>query len=182
MATPQPLPDWLPPARKGARTLPAGRWWDAVEVDGITAGYVLGRLGERSGPVVEDQMRGVARWLLAPGVAAGWELPGVRVLGHGHYVTVPPAEWCVNSWEGAPPIRWSVPPVRSCLSDPVALHRALAHATVSRTVSGVTLVTGLEGRVEPSVPVTCSYCHCGIVVDNDHAGTCPWKRGRSVAR
>lgn len=126
MTTPQPLPAWLPPACKGARTLPAGRWWNAVEVDSLTANHVLGRLGLRSGPVVEDTIQGVARWLISPGSAAGWGLPGVRVLGRGHYLTVPPAEWCAGPWTGGPPIRWIAPPRGTCLTDATELRTALA--------------------------------------------------------
>ncbi|WP_165953889.1 hypothetical protein [Streptomyces sp. 8K308] len=41
----------------------------------------------------------------------------------------------------------------------------------------VTLVTGLEGAVDPEEPVTCCYCGNGIVSDDDHSRTCPWKAG-----
>lgn len=128
MAVIPPLPPWVPAASRGARTIPAGRWFDAVQVDSFTAVSVLGRLAGCSGPVVEDQTQGLAWWLVAPRIAVAWELPGVCVLGHGHYVTVPPAEWWATSWLGGPPVRWLVPPVGSCLTDPVALYDALANA------------------------------------------------------
>ncbi|TDC60740.1 hypothetical protein [Streptomyces hainanensis] len=45
----------------------------------------------------------------------------------------------------------------------------------------VTVVTGLEGPVEPTAPVTCSYCRHGIVVNDDHAANCPWNPGKAAA-
>ncbi|GAB2880698.1 hypothetical protein GCM10022245_14830 [Streptomyces mayteni] len=46
----------------------------------------------------------------------------------------------------------------------------------------VTVVTGLEGSVDPAEPVTCGYCRHAIVANDDHAVTCPWKPGKAVAR
>ncbi|TDC22834.1 hypothetical protein E1265_14570 [Streptomyces sp. 8K308] len=127
MTAPHPLPDWIPPASAGARTVPAGRWFDAVEVPSLTSAYVLGRLDARSGPVVELQDHGFVRWFVAPRAAAGWpRLPGMWVLGHGHYVAIPPAEWCASPTEGGPPIRWLLPPRGRCLTGADALHAALA--------------------------------------------------------
>ncbi|TDC67777.1 hypothetical protein [Streptomyces hainanensis] len=185
------LPDWIPSERHGARTLPAGRWWDAVVVDSFTAIYVLGRLIGRSGPVVEDQGRQLALWLLPPGAAANWDLPGVQVLGHGHYVTIPPAEWCWGPWweDARRPIRWLVPLLgEDHRADPAALHLALARTVAeppARPAWGEaagTVVTGLEGPVEPTLPVVCGYCHHRVVADDDHATTCPWKSGKASAR
>ncbi|TDC15435.1 hypothetical protein E1265_26720 [Streptomyces sp. 8K308] len=120
-------PDWVPPLSAGTRTVPTGRWFDAVQVPSLTSAYVLGRLDGRSGPVVEVQEHGVVRWFVGPRMAAGWpRLPGVRVLGHGHYVAIPPAEWCASPTEGGPPIRWLVPPRGSCLTNADALREALA--------------------------------------------------------
>ncbi|MFD5315245.1 hypothetical protein [Streptomyces sp. NPDC127098] len=130
MTTPSPLPAWIPRARYGVRTVPVGRWFDVVEVPGLASARVLGRLHWRTGPVVEMQQRGVVSWFVVPGAAAGWEtLPGVRVLGHGYYVEVPPAGWCASPREGGPPVRWVVPPRGRCLTDSDALREALA-ATV----------------------------------------------------
>lgn len=185
-------PDWIPPARCGARTVPAGRWFDVVRVPGPASGRVLGRLGWRSGPVVEIQEHGVVHWFVAPRVAAGWpRLPGVRVLGHGHYVAIPPAGWCASPTEGGPPVRWLVPPRGRCLTrcarrsrrrgpgHAVAEHRSgLAPAEPERVV----VVTGLEGPLDASEPVTCSYCRRRIVVDGDHAVDCCWRPGDAPAR
>ncbi|TDC24277.1 hypothetical protein E1265_10165 [Streptomyces sp. 8K308] len=46
----------------------------------------------------------------------------------------------------------------------------------------VTLITGLEGAVDPDEPVKCLYCGLGIVSDDDHATTCTWHAGKAVAR
>lgn len=46
----------------------------------------------------------------------------------------------------------------------------------------VTLVTGLEGPVNAITPVTCGYCHHGIVSDDDHAVDCCWHAGKAAAR
>ena len=124
-------PDWVPTASTGARTVPAGRWWDIVEVDASTAICVLSEMTGQCGPVFEDQGEQVARWLLQPGAAASWNLPEVNVLGHGNYITVPPAEWRRNPSEGGPPIRWLVPPLGRRLTDPTALHLALTRVASS---------------------------------------------------
>ncbi len=87
--------------------------------DGIRA---VGRLRDRSGPVVEDQAAGVVTWLVVPGAADGWGLPGVTVLGAGRTLAVPPA-----SWTGGPAVRWLVPPpvVGDCLTEPDGLRGVL---------------------------------------------------------
>ncbi|WP_165956177.1 hypothetical protein [Streptomyces hainanensis] len=135
MTTTSPsLPDWIPPLRSGARTLPAGRWWDVVQVPSSTSAHVLGRLDARSGPVIEIQERAVVRWLVAPRATAGWQrLPGVRVIGHGHYVAIPPAEWRASR-DGAPPLRWLVPPRGRCLTEAEALREALAATLLAPAV------------------------------------------------
>ncbi|MDT0322228.1 hypothetical protein [Streptomyces millisiae] len=48
--------------------------------------------------------------------------------------------------------------------------------------TAVTVVTGLEGPVEPTVPVRCLYCDRGTVTDDDHATDCFWKRGEAPPR
>ncbi|GAB2929497.1 hypothetical protein [Streptomyces mayteni] len=44
----------------------------------------------------------------------------------------------------------------------------------------VTVVTGLEQAVDLAEPVTCLYCHLGIVSDDDHATNCPWRPGKAA--
>ena len=180
------FPEWIPPDGHDVRRLPAGRWFDAVEVDGLTAVHVLGRLGPRSGPAVEDQARDVVRWLVPPRAATHWNLPGARILGQGDTVVIPPADWTWNPRLGAPPVRWLYSPTSTCLTCPRTLHQALAATLLPtnspRPEAAITVVTGREGPVEPTVPVTCSYCHHPVVVHADHATTCPWKRGTAPAR
>ncbi|GAB2900101.1 hypothetical protein [Streptomyces mayteni] len=186
-------PNWIPPNGHGVRQLPAGRWFDAVEVGSLAAVPALGRLGPRSGPVIEDQTRDVVRWLIPPRAGTGWNLPLARVLGHGDTVAMPPAEWTWGLRLGAPPVRWLYPPTGTCLTSPRMLLEALTAmpppptgtrytAGTARAEAAFTVVTGREGPVDPTVPVTCSYCHHPIVVNNDHATTCPWKRGKAPAR
>ena len=65
------------------------------------------------------------------------------------------------------------------------LGRMMKHLGVARVVdseSGVTVVTGLEGAVNPAEPVTCSYCGNAVVSDDDHAVDCCWRPGTGGAR
>lgn len=132
-----PPPFWLPTASTGARTLPAGRWWDAVQVDAATALFALGQPTGPCGPVVEDTAQQLAWWLAPVGSAAGWGLPGVCVLGEGHHLTVPPAEWRWVLWAGGPPLRWLTPPRGEQLTDPRRLRTALAYAVAGCSTSTV---------------------------------------------
>ncbi|MFD5316145.1 hypothetical protein [Streptomyces sp. NPDC127098] len=47
------------------------------------------------------------------------------------------------------------------------------------TPDTVTLVTGLEGPLSRSEPVTRGYCHLGIVTAEDHATDCHWRPGEA---
>ncbi|WP_461037138.1 hypothetical protein [Streptomyces mayteni] len=53
---------------------------------------------------------------------------------------------------------------------------------VDHPTTDVTVVTGLEGPLEPSTPVRCRYCRHDVVTDDDHAVNCAWKRGKAGAR
>lgn len=48
--------------------------------------------------------------------------------------------------------------------------------------TSVTVVTGLEGPVELTTPVTCSYCGNSILTRDDHAANCAWRRGKAPVR
>jgi hypothetical protein len=102
--------------------VPCARWFDAVRIGVVHGIRAVGRLRDRSGPVVEDQAAGLVTWLVAPGAADGWALPGVTVLGAGGTLAVPPA-----SWTDGPALRWLVPPpvVGDCLTEPDALRVVL---------------------------------------------------------
>ncbi|MGW7517830.1 hypothetical protein ACWGJ2_19805 [Streptomyces sp. NPDC054796] len=81
-----------PPGR-GEGLVAAGRWWDAVQMPSYLGERVLTRLGQRSGPVIRDPYAHYLHWLVVPGSAEPWRLPGsslVRVLGRGCWVMVPP--------------------------------------------------------------------------------------------
>ncbi|MDT0342457.1 hypothetical protein [Streptomyces litchfieldiae] len=119
MATTDAQP-WMP--TDGVELLPCGRWWDAVQLPTFVGVRVVSRLGERSGPVVQDQVAEMLSWLVRPGAAVGWEerVPGVAVLGAGRSLAVPPA-----SWRCGPSMRWLIRPTKTCLTDPGALFGAL---------------------------------------------------------
>ena len=53
-------------------------------------------------------------------------------------------------------------------------------ATAEPRPDDITIVTGLEGAVDPTEPVTCRYCRHNIVEDDDHSVICPWRRGKAV--
>lgn len=111
------LPAWLPSTAPHEH--PCGRDFDAVRLRSFDGTRLLGKLRERSGPVVEDQ--GVMVWLVPPGAARGWEFQGVTVLGAGSVLTVPPARAVCD---GQP--HWLLPPRGDCLTEPRALLEALA--------------------------------------------------------
>lgn len=96
-------PSWLPPDRTLA-VVPAGRWWDAVAVDGDLGGRVAERV---TGPVVCDPLGPVPRWyfLVPVGTADQWQLPGTEALGDSCYVGIPgslDADHTRVHWASAP--------------------------------------------------------------------------------
>ncbi|MEU7279163.1 hypothetical protein AB0A69_10350 [Streptomyces sp. NPDC045431] len=115
---------WVPPQGPNVELVAAGRWWDAVRAPSFVGVRVLARLGGDSGAVIEDGFGATFYWLVRPGAADAWELPGsyVAVQGTATYVAVPP----VTRTEG-PGLRWAVPLGRTrCLTDPALLHATLA--------------------------------------------------------
>lgn len=94
MAVPRCQQPWAPPEGPDAVQLPAGVWWDAVEVAAYLGKRALAWLGPRSGAVIRDPYGLRLVWLVPPGSGRGWEFPGyvpARVLGAGCCVMVPPA-------------------------------------------------------------------------------------------
>jgi hypothetical protein len=91
---PRLRPAWLPPEGTHAAR-PAGRWWDAIQIDGASAWAVLAHLGELApggvGPVLCDpggpRMR--LTFLVPPGIAATWDEPHTVALGPACVITVP---------------------------------------------------------------------------------------------
>ncbi|MFE9093475.1 hypothetical protein [Streptomyces sp. NPDC007264] len=89
------------------RTLPAGRWWDAVRVPLALGARTLQHLGDETGAVIKDGFGGILYWLVVPNAADGWRLPEVQVLGSGCHVAVPPLHRTTG-----PGLYWRVPPSR----------------------------------------------------------------------
>ncbi|MDT0347644.1 hypothetical protein [Streptomyces litchfieldiae] len=152
---------WLPSEEQGVRSVPCGRWFHAVRVVAADGRRAADRLGPRSGPVIEDQAAGTACWLVAPRAADTWRLAGVRVLGAGREIAVPPA-----SWTAGPSTRWLVPPRGDCLTAPGPLHDVLA-------------VTTLE-QPRPIESFRTSECHMGTHDGCTKAEAPPSPRGLPV--
>ncbi|MFE0688424.1 hypothetical protein ACFV0Z_09795 [Streptomyces xiamenensis] len=111
---------WIPPVGKGIRLVPCGRWWDAVQVPRSRQRDLAGEVP--GGGVLEDQSEDVLTWLLPVGTApAGWGRGGVRVLGRGYHLPVPPGEWRTGWW-----LTWRTAPRGDGLTDPDALRALLA--------------------------------------------------------
>ncbi|MFJ4623053.1 hypothetical protein [Streptomyces sp. NPDC088812] len=122
-ATGRPL-HWLPAGRTVAMR-PAGQWWDAVRAPRAIALEALGRLGNRTGAVIEDPGGALLYWLVPTGRADGWKMPDdarIRVLGQASSVAVPGPQCTAGP-------HWRIPPTRGrALTNPVHLHNALARA------------------------------------------------------
>ncbi|MGW0826049.1 hypothetical protein [Streptomyces sp. NPDC002845] len=118
------VPRWMSSHGPSVRTLPAGRWWDAVRVPLVLGDQALERLGGESGAVIKDGYGGILYWLVPPGDAAGWCVPEVHVLGPGSHVAVPPLYRTTG-----PGLYWYVPPARGReWTRPALLHAALIAA------------------------------------------------------
>ncbi|MGK5529376.1 hypothetical protein [Streptomyces sp. URMC 129] len=143
---PQPVPVWVPVGYL-ARPRPCGRYWDAVTINYIDGYRVIGALGAASGAVIEDPENDRVTWLVHAGTAAGWDLPGVTVLGHGHTLLVPPLEPLDTAT-----LRWAIRPG----PDPLTCHRALYEHLV--------VVTG--GRPDPRILSTYTSPEC-LWADHD---------------
>ncbi|WP_059013528.1 hypothetical protein [Streptomyces specialis] len=153
------MASWLPPDGWGVRTVPCGRWWDAVRVPGVAGFRALDRLGERSGPVIEDQVGQVLTWLVRPGAAERWSLAGVAVWGRGRCLAVPPAAWVNGPWSGAPVTRWLIRPRGGCLTDAKALRATLAQVLGEPSRRG----TGGGDRAPECHMEECEACTKGEV-------------------
>ncbi|MFD5696550.1 hypothetical protein [Streptomyces lasiicapitis] len=119
----QPEP-WVPPCGPTIELQPAGRWWDAVRVQGDVAEMALDLLSDRSGAVIEDYFGDISYWLVEPGAADDWDLPGVEVRGDSCHVAVPPPLRTIG-----PGLHWRVPLAPSrYLTDAALLRDTLALA------------------------------------------------------
>ncbi|UGY91038.1 hypothetical protein [Streptomyces gobiensis] len=153
---------WRPPSGPDVQMLPAGRWWDAVQVPSYLGALALDELGSDTGAVIEDGY-GALYWLVPPNAADDWGLQGIAVRGETTYLAVPPQ----HRTKG-PGLRWRVllTPTRY-LADPDRLHDALA-AAVAKALG-------------PRTPRQCCRCHrttpAPVPVRIIHAATGP---GRTV--
>ncbi|MEV8477881.1 hypothetical protein [Streptomyces sp. NPDC051173] len=86
-------PAWLPPERV-IDAVAAGRWWDAIAIDGPLAYATAARLKQitdgRTGPIICDPQGPQPRlyFLVPVGAADQWDEPGTLVFGECSYVGV----------------------------------------------------------------------------------------------
>lgn len=159
-SAPPPFPAWVPSGHL-ARSYPCGRDWDAVQTRFIDGMCIVGKLGRASGVVIEDPEADLVIWLVGVGQAAGWDVPGVTVLGAGQTILVPPLEPLDTAT-----LRWALPPIPG--EDPLTCPRPLYRAA--------TRVTG--GRPDPRVLSTytspeCLMDQCGRCTKGEVASTPP---------
>jgi hypothetical protein len=121
-------PSWLPPD-KTLDAVPAGRWWDAVTIEGDAGHLAAQRLkdasGDRTGPIICDPLGPTAKlyFLVPAGTADRWDEPGTEALGECCYVVL-----TGNLKADTVGVHWVVPPVGGRLVRPVQLRRVLAEA------------------------------------------------------
>ncbi|MFJ7046555.1 hypothetical protein CTU88_26565 [Streptomyces sp. JV178] len=97
-------PRWMCSYSPEVRTVPAGRWWNAVRVPVALGAPALTALGDATGAVIKDGFGGIMYWLVPPGDGADWRMAGVQVLGAGCHVAVPPLRRT-----SGPGLYWRVP-------------------------------------------------------------------------
>jgi hypothetical protein len=139
------------------RSLPCGRWFDAVLVPAEDGPALLEALADHPGAVVEDQPRSLYVWFVAPGTVGRWgRFSQVRLLSRGHLLDVPPA-----AWTACRAVRWVRPPYGDCLTDGDALLDALIVRLKSR------------GLPHPYPPVRAlRRCGCGALVVDGEVHAC----------
>lgn len=115
---------WVEPYGVEVRTLPAGRWWDAVRVPLSLGVRALEHLGHDTGAVIKDGYGSVLYWLIRPTAADHWRLPEVQVLGPRCHVAIP-----AQHRTSGPGLYWRVPLTRQRYrTGPEPLHFALRAA------------------------------------------------------
>lgn len=112
--------------------LEAGRIWDVLSVPehlGLTALNLLRRAHPRaSGPVLVNSGARRVGFFLPPGPVIEWTGPGVRHVGRGSWVAVPPPYQSAG-WR----LEWLLPPDGTgVLYDPAVVERALREAGGAR--------------------------------------------------
>lgn len=120
-------PRWMCSYSPEVRTVPAGRWWNAVRVPADLGALALKSLGDESGAVIKDGYGGIMYWLVPPGDAAAWRLPDVQVLGRGSHVVVPPLRRTAG-----PGLYWRVPLTHDTYwTNTARLHSVLSSAATA---------------------------------------------------
>lgn len=112
----------------GTALLPAGRFWDVLSVPdrlGLCALDLLRRdMLQTPAPTLVDCTAGRVGFFLPPDPASEWTGSGVRRVGRGSWVVVPPP------YRATGRLGWLVPPDGSgTLHDPGAVEVALREAT-----------------------------------------------------
>jgi hypothetical protein len=110
-AQPRLRPAWLPPGGTYAAR-PAGKDWDAVQIDGACAWAVLAYLERLApggiGPVLCDPAGPTMRltFLVPPGTATTWDEPRTMALGPACWLTIPSDE----EQDRLDELHWLTPP------------------------------------------------------------------------
>ncbi|GGT54728.1 hypothetical protein GCM10010207_63350 [Streptomyces atratus] len=103
----------------------AGHDWDAVRVPRSVGFDAVTILGARSGAALHDPHEAVLYFLIAPGSASEWDVPGVRILGETDHLVIPPA----RRTQGPGP-QWRVCPSSDAwITETAVLKAALEDAT-----------------------------------------------------
>lgn len=123
-------PRWMCYYSPEVRTVPAGRWWNAIRVPVALGTLALKSLGDETGAVIKDGYGGIMYWLVPPGDASEWRMADVQVLGRGSHVAVPPLRRT-----SAPGLYWRVPLSHDRYwTDTERLRAALTAAAVTATL------------------------------------------------
>ncbi|GAA2055722.1 hypothetical protein GCM10009757_32900 [Streptomyces cheonanensis] len=146
----------MPLPGEGIRLVPCGRWWDAVQVPRLRW-RDLAEEAPGNG-VLEDRSDDVLTWLLPVGAAAGWGRGGVRVLGRGYHLPMPPGEWRTGWW-----LTWRTPPRGTGLTDPAVLRALLADLPVRcdrchQLAAPAATITGAAPGGGTVTVTTCQRC------------------------
>lgn len=152
---------WVQPHTAEVRTLPAGRWWDAVRIPRRLGERVLGQLGEDAGAVIDDGYGDIVYLLVRPGTADHWQLDHARVLGDGCHVAIPPQQRAQG-----PGLHWRVTPTRdrywTCAERLYAALLSALSGPPAPETAGAPGAPGTPGRhaagARPALARTCCLC------------------------
>ncbi|MEU0740801.1 hypothetical protein [Streptomyces sp. NPDC006134] len=135
----------------GTALLPAGRFWDVLSVPerlGLCAVDLLRRdLTGAPAPILMDHTAARVGFFLPPDPASEWTGSGVRRVGRGSWVAVPPP------YRATGRLGWLVPPDGTgALHDPGAVELALREATgILAVLAPVSCQSSAGGRLSPGL-------------------------------